>query len=745
MTDRETGGEERSGIVGLVQRVFADRQILIRTRDRVFYLPVSRALQIGLCVALIAATGWTGFASVRLYHNDDVVSDLQQRMADDHLAYRSLLAEVADFQRKFNHIADELDQNHDLMLSLVDQNASLQQSVLALRGQLQTSEKELDQEAAVRQTVEADLVRIESDLRELTERNGRLQRRLARVQDDVRTVMAERDRAQARGSQLAQNVEDLEQTIDGLQISRRDAVQRLADQTLSYMESIESVDKDLREAIQARNDAELESTRNAQSIEVLEGQVARLQGLIVDTEEQLKTRTVAYKEDIESARGDLRVAHGERNEATVAASRLEGKVRELDEQLNDLKNSRKLAERALTDQTVAYEVDIHGLRAGLTSAMVERDLALSTSNQLTDRVKSMEARLDDLHGNKLTAELRLSERTAAYKSELQNARRDLRATLEERNRAMVESSHRDRRIVELDKRLAELRTSKELDNKQFRDQTVVAYQEDIETLKSRLVKTEGERDVAIGTRDSLGSQVKTLETRLAGVQEAQEDAVHRLTERAVASIDDLQRVVKLTGLELTPLLALEDARYGSQGGPFVSVKPDGMPADRLLASLTVLDQHLEHWDALQSVIRRLPMTPPLENFQTTSRYGKRRDPINRRWAMHYGLDLGAVFKSPVHATAGGIVTHASWKGRYGRMVEIDHGAGLKTRYGHLHRISVKKGDRVSYHEKVGLLGSSGRSTGAHLHYEVVFQDKSMDPMKFIKAGRYVLQDNQNSR
>ena len=344
----------------------------------------------------------------------------------------------------------------------------------------------------------------------------------------------------------------------------------------------------------------------------------------------------------------------------------------------------------------------------------------------------------------MAAELRLSERTSAYKAELQTARRDLRATLEERNRAMVESSHRDRRITELEKRMAELRASKELDNQQFRDQTV-AYQEDIETLKSRLVETEGERDLAIGTRDSLGNQVKTLETRLAGVQEAQEDAVHRLTERAVASIDDLQRLVKLTGLELTPLLAQEDARYGSQGGPFVSVKPDGLPADRLLASLTVLDQHLEHWDALQSVIRRLPMTPPLENFQITSRYGKRRDPINRRWAMHYGLDMGAVFKTPVQATAGGTVTRAGWNGRYGRMVEIDHGAGLKTRYGHLRRISVKKGDRVSYHQRLGLLGSSGRSTGAHLHYEVVFQGKSMDPMKFIKAGRYVLQDTQSSR
>ena len=114
--------------------------------------------------------------------------------------------------------------------------------------------------------------------------------------------------------------------------------------------------------------------------------------------------------------------------------------------------------------------------------------------------------------------------------------------------------------------------------------------------------------------------------------------------------------------------------------------------------------------------------------------------INRRWASHYGLDLGGGFKSKVYSTAPGVVTYAGWKGKYGKLVEISHGAGMKTRYGHMNKIYVKKGQKVKFHQKIGLLGSTGRSTGAHLHYEVVFRGRAKNPMKFIKAGRNVFQN-----
>ena len=87
-----------------------------------------------------------------------------------------------------------------------------------------------------------------------------------------------------------------------------------------------------------------------------------------------------------------------------------------------------------------------------------------------------------------------------------------------------------------------------------------------------------------------------------------------------------------------------------------------------------------------------------------------------------------------------ISTYAGWKGKYGKLVEVSHGAGLKTRFGHLNKILVKKGQKIKFRDKIGLMGSTGRSTGAHLHYEVLFKNRYKNPMKFIKAGRHVFQN-----
>ena len=108
--------------------------------------------------------------------------------------------------------------------------------------------------------------------------------------------------------------------------------------------------------------------------------------------------------------------------------------------------------------------------------------------------------------------------------------------------------------------------------------------------------------------------------------------------------------------------------------------------------------------------------------------------------MHYGLDLAGWNRSPVFSTAEGVVVFSGRKGRFGRMVEIDHGNGLRTRYAHLFKASVKKGQKIGHRHKVGLLGSTGRSTGPHVHYEVLFDGKQMDPLKFIKAGRNVYKE-----
>jgi murein DD-endopeptidase MepM/ murein hydrolase activator NlpD len=118
----------------------------------------------------------------------------------------------------------------------------------------------------------------------------------------------------------------------------------------------------------------------------------------------------------------------------------------------------------------------------------------------------------------------------------------------------------------------------------------------------------------------------------------------------------------------------------------------------------------------------------------TSGFGVRSDPFLGRAAMHTGLDFRAQMGDPVRVTANGKVVSAGWSGGYGRMVEVDHGNGLATRYGHLSEINVKLGQQVRIGEVIGEVGSTGRSTGPHLHYETRIEGEAVDPQKFLRAG-----------
>ncbi len=118
----------------------------------------------------------------------------------------------------------------------------------------------------------------------------------------------------------------------------------------------------------------------------------------------------------------------------------------------------------------------------------------------------------------------------------------------------------------------------------------------------------------------------------------------------------------------------------------------------------------------------------------TSGFGVRNDPFLGRPAMHSGLDFRAAMGDPVRATANGKVSSAGNSGGYGRMVEIDHGNGLATRYGHLSEIKVKVGDIIKIGQVIGEVGSTGRSTGPHLHYETRIDGEAVDPQKFLRAG-----------
>ena len=172
------------------------------------------------------------------------------------------------------------------------------------------------------------------------------------------------------------------------------------------------------------------------------------------------------------------------------------------------------------------------------------------------------------------------------------------------------------------------------------------------------------------------------------------------------------------------------------GGPFIPVEAaDAKPfAQQFEHRLRALNLELSALDRLRDEIRSFPIANPVPGREITSGFGKRKDPIIGRTAFHAGIDFSTPVGMPILATGSGTVVFAGRKGGYGKMVEIKHKGGLRTRYAHLSRISVKKGQSVSTREKLGEAGSTGRSTGPHLHYEVREGKTAVNPMTYLKAG-----------
>ena len=168
---------------------------------------------------------------------------------------------------------------------------------------------------------------------------------------------------------------------------------------------------------------------------------------------------------------------------------------------------------------------------------------------------------------------------------------------------------------------------------------------------------------------------------------------------------------------------------GGVGGPFEEADANVDPRFReLFVSWRRLDQ-------LEQAVTAIPSARPIRqavNF--TSGFGVRSDPFRGRAAMHGGIDLAGPVGTPVYATADGIVGRSEWNsGGYGNLVEINHGQGIQTRYGHLSRMIAQAGQRVRRGDLIGLMGSTGRSTGSHLHYEVRIDGRAVNPVPFMQS------------
>jgi murein DD-endopeptidase MepM/ murein hydrolase activator NlpD len=190
---------------------------------------------------------------------------------------------------------------------------------------------------------------------------------------------------------------------------------------------------------------------------------------------------------------------------------------------------------------------------------------------------------------------------------------------------------------------------------------------------------------------------------------------------------------QVTAAELKRL-GISPARVGHNdgvGGPFESVGN---------ASFKALFDSWKKLDQLQDGVIAVPSDKPVRSeVSFTSGFGVRSDPFHAGAAMHPGIDLSGSYGTPIYATADGTVLRAGWNsGGYGNLVEIDHGRGITTRYGHMSAILVSGGQHVRRGEQIGRMGSTGRSTGNHLHYEVRIDGRAVNPIPFMKSTDYVL-------
>lgn len=257
-------------------------------------------------------------------------------------------------------------------------------------------------------------------------------------------------------------------------------------------------------------------------------------------------------------------------------------------------------------------------------------------------------------------------------------------------------------------------------------------------------------DRALAQLEHLRTQINTQNGQLVEVQsEAQRQVNALATELGRLQAQSLR--LDALGERLTKLGELDDGEFDFAEGPAIG-GPEGdeagswmLPGD-LTAGIDSLGSRFqrqrEQLQVLQDLLmdhkvasNQRPTGMPVDSGYISSPYGKRIDPFDGHATFHRGIDFAAKAGSSVHAVAEGVVTFAGTRTGYGKVVEIDHGNGYSTRYAHNYRLLVRAGDRVRVGEDIAKVGSTGRSTGPHVHFEVWFQGRAVNPWAYVRSQR----------
>lgn len=255
-----------------------------------------------------------------------------------------------------------------------------------------------------------------------------------------------------------------------------------------------------------------------------------------------------------------------------------------------------------------------------------------------------------------------------------------------------------------------------------------------------LSRTAEDRDSQARKADDVEAVLAKLEVDMHLKQEASDRIFAQLEEAVTLAVKPLDKMFRDVGLPPEQILKQMRRQYSGQGGPLtpiaMSTKSEPLGADELRANSILVD--MDQLNLYRLATEKVPFAIPVQaNVRSTSGFGYRRDPMGRGTRLHSGQDWAGSYGTPIYASADGVIVHAGWQSGYGRLIKIQHEFGIETRFAHLSKMNVRVGQRVSRGDRIGAMGSSGRSTGTHLHYEVRVGDTPVNPMKYIKAGRDV--------
>lgn len=249
---------------------------------------------------------------------------------------------------------------------------------------------------------------------------------------------------------------------------------------------------------------------------------------------------------------------------------------------------------------------------------------------------------------------------------------------------------------------------------------------------NRLARLDAQ-ETALGALEPTANRMTDLDQRLTQIERKQVRRLQDMTQARADETRQIESALRMAGVQLAPV---PGDTTPAQGGPFIPLSRafSGPFGTELARAEPVLARHA----TLSAALPALPLRPPLLGpIEMTSGFGARMDPFHGRAAWHTGIDLRQDTGSDVLAAAAGTVTSVGWNGAYGLMVDVDHGNGLVTRYAHLSRALVREGDVVKPQAALGRSGASGRTTGAHLHYELRMNGEPIDPNRMIKAGQSI--------